>query len=197
MRWFWIDRFVELVSGQHATAIKAVTLSGEQLHDHFPGHALMPNSLVIEGMAQTGGLLVSEYNDFRERIVLAKLSKSRFHFYAQPGDTLTYRALIHQISRSGAMVHATSHVGDRLQGEAEIVLAHLNDGHGDQVLFDEIDFLIWLRLLRIFDVGRKPDGSRLQVPAHLAQAQLTTDRLDPDGGDGAASIALGGAGGVT
>ncbi|MFV2066930.1 MAG: beta-hydroxyacyl-ACP dehydratase [Pirellulales bacterium] len=187
MRWFWIDRFVELVSGQHATAIKAVSLSGEQLHDHFPGHALMPNSLVIEGMAQTGGLLVSEYNDFRERVVLAKLSRSCFHFYAEAGDTLTYRASIEQISSNGAMVQATSHVGDRLQGEANIVLAHLNGNHGDQVLYDNIDFLIWLRLLRIFDVGRKPDGSRLDVPAHLAQAELTSDRIDQDGIGGAKS----------
>jgi len=190
MRWFWIDRFVELVSGQHATAIKAVSLAAEPMFDHFPGHALMPNALVIEGMAQTGGLLVSEYNDFRERIVLAKLSRSRFQFYAEPGDTLLYRTSIQQISSNGAMVRATSHVGDRLHGEADIVFAHLNGNHGDRVLYEDIDFLIWLRLLRIFEVGRKPDGSRLNVPAHLAHAELTSDRIDQDGIGGAESTAI-------
>jgi len=190
MRWFWIDRFVELVSGQHATAIKAVSLAADQMYDHFPGHAMMPNSLVLEGMAQTGGLLVSEYNGFRERIVLAKLSRSHFHFYAEPGDTLTYRTSIQQISSNGAMVRATSHVGNRHQGEADIVFAHLNGNHGDQVLYEDIDFLIWLRLLRIFEVGRKPDGSRLDMPAHLARAELTSDRIDQGGFGGGKPTAI-------
>ncbi len=72
MRWFWIDRFTEMVSGQKATAIKTVSLSEEHLHDHFLGIPTMPNSLILEGMAQTAGMLVSEYNDFRERVILAK-----------------------------------------------------------------------------------------------------------------------------
>ena len=73
MRWFWIDRFTEMVSGQKATAIKTVSLSEEHLHDHFLGIPTMPNSLILEGMAQTAGMLVSEYNDFRERVILAKV----------------------------------------------------------------------------------------------------------------------------
>ena len=55
MRWFWIDRFTEFESGQRAVAIKNVALSEEQLDDHLPGFPVMPNSLIIEGMAQTGG----------------------------------------------------------------------------------------------------------------------------------------------
>ena len=59
MRWFWIDRFSELVSGKTATAIKTISLSEEHLHDHFCGIPTMPNSLILEGMAQTAGMLVS------------------------------------------------------------------------------------------------------------------------------------------
>src|SRR5689334_1886408 len=97
MRWFWIDRFTELISGERATAIKNVSLSEEHIHDHFTYYPIMPTSLIIEGMAQTGGLLVSEFNDFAERVVLAKLSKCVFHRTALPGDTLMYRAVIQQI----------------------------------------------------------------------------------------------------
>ena len=50
----------------------------------------MPNSLVIEGMAQTGGLLVCEHNQFTEKVVLAKMPKAQFFCEAVPGDTLTY-----------------------------------------------------------------------------------------------------------
>ena len=60
MRWIWIDRFVEFESGKRAVAIKNVTLAEDHLHDHFPGWPTMPNSLITEGLAQTGGLLVGE-----------------------------------------------------------------------------------------------------------------------------------------
>ena len=181
MRWFWIDRFTELVSGEHATAVKNVTLAEEQLHDHFPGWPLMPNSLIIEGMAQTAGLLVSEYNDFEERVILAKLARSTFHFHAVPGDTLVYRAVIEQIKKDGAMVTTTSHVGDRLQAEAEIFFVHLDDRSEGRVLFDPLEFLTWLKLLKLFEVGRKPDGTRLTIPPSLANAQLSTDQEDVPG----------------
>ena len=52
----------------------------------------MPNSLVVEGIAQTGGLLVCEHGRFREKVVLAKLPKAKFHFLAKPGDSLVYTA---------------------------------------------------------------------------------------------------------
>ena len=64
MRWFWIDRFTELQSGQYAKSIKNVTLAEEHLHDHFPGFPVMPGSLMLEGMAQTGGILLGEKNNF-------------------------------------------------------------------------------------------------------------------------------------
>jgi len=170
MRWFWVDRFTELVSGQYATSIKAVSLAEEELHDHFPGYPVMPNSLVVEGMALTGGLLVSEYNDFEERVILAKLSRARFLRSVTPGDTITYRTEIQNIREDGAVVTATSHVGDSLQAEAEIFFAHLAGDVAGRSLFDEIDFFIWLRLWKVFDVGRKADGSRLKVPPRLIAA---------------------------
>src|SRR6185436_11644539 len=79
MRWFWLDRFTEFVSGSHATAVKCVSLCEEHLHDHWPNYPVMPNSLVAEGMAQCGGLLVSEVYKFAELVVLAKLAKCEFH----------------------------------------------------------------------------------------------------------------------
>ena len=125
MRWFWIDRFTELVSGQSATAIKNVAMAEEHLHDHFPGIPTMPNALILEGMAQTSGMLVSEYNGFRERVILAKVSKVTFHGRAVPGDTLTYRAKLEAIEPDGAQASTTSHIGDRLQAEADARIAGL------------------------------------------------------------------------
>src|SRR3954468_25013165 len=84
MRWIWIDKFIEFESGKQAKAIKNLTLAEEHLHDHFPGFPVMPNSLIVEGLAQTGGLLVGEYNQFKEKVILAKVPTAKFHFPAIP-----------------------------------------------------------------------------------------------------------------
>lgn len=170
MRWFWIDRFVEFESGRRATAIKNVTLAEEHLHDHFPGAPLMPGSLVIEGLAQTGGLLVGEHGGFTERIVLAKIAKARLHFAPAPGDTLTYRVQVQDITQDGAVVAATSHVGERLQAEAEIFFAKLAAAVAGDSLFEPAQLLAMLQALGVFAVGRTPDGQPLSVPPWLAVA---------------------------
>jgi len=164
MRWFWVDRFVEFKSRNYAKAVKNITLAEEHLHDHFPGSPLMPNSLVIEGLAQTGGLLVSEYNEFTEKIVLAKIPKAEFHCPAQPGDTLTYTTTLEYVKEDGAMVSATSYNGGRLQAEMEIVYAHLKNGMGAGVQFDPRLLLASMRTLGAFEVGEAADGTPLREP---------------------------------
>jgi 3-hydroxyacyl-[acyl-carrier-protein] dehydratase len=169
MRWYWIDRFIEFQSGRQAKAVKNISLAEDHLHDHFSYYPLIPNTLVLEGLAQTGGLLVCEHNHFREKVVLAKVPKAVFHCEATPGDTLLYTATIEYIRPEGAMVTATSHKGDRLHAEAEIVFAHLNDARADS-LFDPATFLRMMRLLGAFDIGVAADGSRLQPPPHMVAA---------------------------
>jgi 3-hydroxyacyl-[acyl-carrier-protein] dehydratase len=164
MRWYWIDRFIEFQSGRRAKAIKNISLAEEHLHDHFPGHPVMPNCLIIEGLAQTGGLLVGEYNQLREKVVLAKIPRATFYCPARPGDTLVYTTAVDYIHKDGAMVTATSHVGQTLQAEMEIVFAHLNGDFGNKVLYEPRSLLQMMRVLRVFEVGRAADGSPLAEP---------------------------------
>ena len=171
MRWFWIDRFTEFQSGRSATAIKTLSLSEDHLHDHFPGASIMPNSLVLEGMAQTAGLLVCEHGSFVKQVVLAKVSKAVFHFDAWPGDVLTYRAEVHDINKDGAMATVTSHVDEKLQAELEVFFAHLEQ-HDEQgrllALFDPYDLFSWLRLLKLYEVGRDAEGNPLKIHPNMA-----------------------------
>lgn len=153
MRWIWIDRFIEFEHGRRARSIKNVTLAEEHLHDHFPGFPVMPNALIVEGLAQTGGLLVGEYHDFRHNVVLAKIPKAVFHFPVVPGDTLTYTVEAAYIEPDGAMVNAQAHVGERLQAEMEILFAHLDPaaiGSG----FEPRNFVFTMKLLGVLDIGR-------------------------------------------
>jgi 3-hydroxyacyl-[acyl-carrier-protein] dehydratase len=169
MRWFWIDRFVEFESGRCAKAIKCVSLAEEHVHDHFPGHPIMPNSLIIEGLAQTGGLLVCEHSEFTQKVILAKIPKIQFFCEAVPGDTLTYTTTIDFIKEEGAAVSATCHKGDVLQAQAEIVFAHLN-APWLGTFFSPEAFLAMMRVFGAYQVGRAADGSPLVPPARLRRA---------------------------
>lgn len=102
MRWIWIDAFTEFESGRRAVAIKNISLAEEHLHDHFPGYPVMPPSLIIEGMAQTAGILVGEARQFAEKVILAKVRKASFKDYALPGDQLLYEAVIETLDDAAA-----------------------------------------------------------------------------------------------
>jgi 3-hydroxyacyl-[acyl-carrier-protein] dehydratase len=168
MRWFWIDRFETFNRCRDATAVKTVTLAEEHLHDHFPGAPVMPNSLVLEGLAQTAGLLIVDAIDYRRQVVLAKVSKSEFFCDAVPGDVLRYHAEILEIGESGAMARATSRIGDRPQAEAELMFGLLADGAVVPKLMSRAELMSWYDQLHVFDVAIDTDGKpvpRDRIPA--------------------------------
>lgn len=165
MRWFWIDRYTEFVCDSHAVAVKNVTLAEPHMHEHLVGYPIMPNSLVTEGIAQAGGLLVSEHYGFAELVVLAKLAKVTFHSVVRPGETLTYRVTVDTLRRDGAVVSATGHVGDRLHAEAQLFYARLGEWNGELAgarLFRPRDLRHWLSLVRVFEVGKHQDGTPMR-----------------------------------
>lgn len=113
----WIDRVVELVPAKKLVAVKHVSMAEDHLHDHFaertwqggrrPATPVMPASLIIEGMAQTAGILVGHAEGFREKVILAKVSKAELTREARPGDTLRYTAEVLQLDRIGASTKGT------------------------------------------------------------------------------------------
>src|ERR1700688_3119281 len=132
MRWIWIDRFVEFQSGKSAKAVKYLSLAEDHFADHFPGYPVMPATLMLEGLAQTGGILVGEVNDFREKVVLAKFPRATFHREALAGQLLIYDVLLLHLRPEGASVQGriSAQVPGQADsvsiGEAEIFFAHLD-----------------------------------------------------------------------
>ncbi|HMP77982.1 MAG TPA: 3-hydroxyacyl-ACP dehydratase FabZ family protein [Pirellulaceae bacterium] len=172
MRWFWIDRFTEFVSGQYATAVKNVTLAEEAVDEYVPSWPYLPASLVIEGMAQTGGLLVGQLSDFRQRVVLGKINRCQFHGQAFPGDTLHFRAQLTSLQANGAFVSGTVEKCGKPFCELELMFAFLTDERFDDVqLFEPAALCRMLRLLRMFEVGVNPDGSPISVPEQMVAAE--------------------------
>lgn len=171
MRWYWIDRYTEFVRGKRATAIKNVTLSEDHLHDHFKYHPVMPASLIVEGVAQTGGLLICDYHEFREKVVLAKLNKAVFFFDVYPGDTLTYSVVVDDISDKGAQISARSHVAGRLHAEFQIMFAHVEGELAKREFYSLSGYRHMLHSLGVYDVGVDENGNRIVEPEILKETK--------------------------
>jgi 3-hydroxyacyl-[acyl-carrier-protein] dehydratase len=136
MRWIWIDRFLEFRRGKSARAVKNLSLAEDLFADHFPGYPVMPGALILEGLAQTGGILVGEANDFREKVILAKIPHARFHREALAGEQLVYDAELLHLRPEGAAVEGRATSGGELIVEAEIFFAHLDQARSQQIFGD-------------------------------------------------------------
>ncbi len=126
MRWIWIDTFVAFESGVSASAVKNVTLAEDHLHDHFPGYPVMPPSLMIEGMAQTAGILVGEARGFSENVILAKIRRAEFDAYAVPGDQIRYDTTIDSLDERAGMTSGTVSVNGKPIGRVDLIFSHVS-----------------------------------------------------------------------
>lgn len=172
MRWFWIDRFEKFVAGEEAVTVKNVTLAEEPLDDYLPGFPHYPHSLIIEGMAQTGGLLLSQLEDFTQKVVLAKVSKAEFFNLSTPGDQLRLTAKLLSRQPDGAIVEGIVESNGTHQAQLELTFAILDDSFGKQAFFIPSDLLRILRSLRLFDVGVNPDGTPIHIPQYMLDAEI-------------------------
>ncbi|MEM9827159.1 MAG: 3-hydroxyacyl-ACP dehydratase FabZ family protein [Planctomycetota bacterium] len=165
MRWLWVDQFTEFVSGRHAAGVKNISLAEEAVDEYCTGYPMLPPTLIIEGMAQLGGILVAEHFCWDKRVVLAKIGKAVFHDPPRAGDQLRYRVDLDSSGDGGATVTATSHWEGKLQAEVELMFAFLEgDRYPEQSLFQPGDLESMMRIMRMFDVAVDGVGQPLSIP---------------------------------
>lgn len=140
MRWIWIDRFVEFVPLKCASAVKNVSLAEEHVHDHWEAFPIHPASLLIEGMAQTAGILVGQARDFKEKVILAKISKAEFSDIVVPGDQVTFRTEIDTITEEAASTRGEVLRNGEPIGRVDLMFSHL-DRNLAGVKFPEENFV--------------------------------------------------------
>ena len=131
--------------------------------EHFPGFPVMPAPLILEGLAQTGGILVGEANQFREKVVLAKVPFARFHREAFPGEQLTYAVEIVDLRPEGAVVRGKVTSGGDLIAEAEIFFAHLDRSRGQQI-FGDHNFVFGSELRHLVGSAQQLAGGMAPLP---------------------------------
>ena len=119
-----VDRVVELDGTRRAVGIKNVTANEEFFQGHYPGHPIMPGVLIIEAMAQMGGILLSQELEHKGMIaVLLSLDKVKFRRPVVPGDQLILTAEAVRIATRRGHIRCTARVGNEPACEAEVRFA--------------------------------------------------------------------------
>lgn len=155
MRWYFIDRFVEFRTGERAVAVKQVPMYKDTLDATMPAFPVFPNSLIVEGMAQVGGILIAEQHGFQRTVVLAKLATARFLETVTPGDSLRYEVELRMNGPDGGMAVGTSFLNRRVNGpwvrqaEVELWFGYLDDQLTRGSLLSAEDFARLSRALRL------------------------------------------------
>jgi 3-hydroxyacyl-[acyl-carrier-protein] dehydratase len=118
-----VDRVVDMRGDEHGIGIKNVTFNEPQFLGHFPDNPVMPGVLVIEGMAQTAGILclrLMKPLEKRRSMYFLTIDKAKFRKPAVPGDTLEYHVDKIAHRRNMWWYRAEAKVGDVLIAEAEV-----------------------------------------------------------------------------
>lgn len=134
MRWMWIDRVLSLTPREQIVAIKHISMAEDHLHDRAGASGagpIMPATLIIEGMAQTAGVLVGHCSQFREKVVLAKISRAQLDFDAPAGCTLWYTATIVSMDEKGAATSGLVEIqqpgaGRQRLGQIDLIFSQLD-----------------------------------------------------------------------
>ena len=118
-----IDRVLDLVPGKTVTAIKNVTINEPFFVGHFPGHPIMPGVLIIEAMAQAGGILLlhAVENPESKVVYFIAIDGVRFRKPVIPGDQLRFELEMVTFRRSMCKMNGKAYVGDTLVTEASLM----------------------------------------------------------------------------
>ena len=120
-----VDRIIEYVPGKRAVGIKNVTFNEPHFQGHFPGRPLMPGVLIVEAMAQVGGIVLTQMSDVQDGLFMfAGIDKVRFRRPVVPGDQLimTVELLWVKKRRFGKM-QGRAEVDGQLASEGELMFS--------------------------------------------------------------------------
>lgn len=117
-----VDRVLELKKGESIVAIKNVTYDEPFFQGHFPSLKVMPGVLVIEAMAQAGGILLYHSLPYPDRkiVLLSKVDKTKFRKPIVPGDQVRLEVVLLKLKRKFAQISGKAFVGEELAAEGEM-----------------------------------------------------------------------------
>ena len=118
-----VDRVLECTPGTSLVALKNVTINEPFFQGHYPGHPIMPGVLIVEAMAQVGGLLlIDAIEDPEDKVVyFMSLDRVKWRRPVRPGDQLIFELRLTHLRRSICKMRGEGFVDGRLVAEAELM----------------------------------------------------------------------------
>jgi len=120
----FVDKIVSLHTGKHATGIKNININDYFFKGHFPGRPVMPGVLIIESMAQVGGVMMLSPEENRGKIAyFMSIDNAKFRKPVVPGDQLILEVQAGKIKSRTGQVHARALVDGKVVAEADLMFA--------------------------------------------------------------------------
>jgi 3-hydroxyacyl-[acyl-carrier-protein] dehydratase len=121
-----LDRVTEVTQNESLIGYKNVTIGDNIFQGHFPGHPIYPGVMILEGMAQAGGILAFKSMDMSKEeaankvVYFMSIDKAKFRAPVKPGDKLEYRITV--LKHKGAIwvLKGEAYVDDKIVSEAEL-----------------------------------------------------------------------------
>ena len=121
-----IDRVTEVTNNERLLGFKNVSIGEQVFEGHFPGHPIYPGVMILEGMAQAGGILAFKSMDMTEEeaaekvVYFMSIDKAKFRSPVRPGDRLEYEITV--LKHKGAIwvLQGKAYVDGKLVSEAEL-----------------------------------------------------------------------------
>ena len=116
-----VDRVLELVGDQRAVGVKNVTFNDIFFQGHYPGTPIMPGVLIVEALAQLGGILLSQKLEHTGKVaMMLSMDKVKMRHPVVPGDQLILEAVAVRVKSRTGHVRCKAFVKDKLAAEADI-----------------------------------------------------------------------------
>jgi 3-hydroxyacyl-[acyl-carrier-protein] dehydratase len=120
VRHYWLDRIIDLQPGVRATGVKAVALTEDEFEAHFPGNPVLPGIYLLEGLAQTAGVLLHETTSGKRLALMVSVDRARFLAFARPGDQVALTVEVEALEDDLARVRGAAAVGERAIASARL-----------------------------------------------------------------------------